>query len=154
MPELSVRPLCYSNSASPLHPFNRMPFPPFSSSPISSKKIKAQKIKAESKAQKASFGVRHMQGRCGSALRHMRLDIHSANPLVHRHDRVPVEPFFAPPSRSSNRALCQVNHQIGWMKLGLLGGMKLGLLGWMKLGLLGGVWRSSGGKGEGGCHGG
>ena len=46
--------LLFQESASPFHPFNRVPLPPFSSSLISSKKIKAQKIKAESKAQKAS----------------------------------------------------------------------------------------------------
>ena len=46
--------LLFQESASPFHPFNRVPLPPFSSSLISSKNIKAQKIKAESKAQKAS----------------------------------------------------------------------------------------------------
>ena len=63
-------------------------------------------------------------------------DIHLANPIAHRHDRVPVEPFFAPPSRSSNRTLRRVDHQINWMKLGLLGGMKLGFIGLDEVGFI------------------
>ena len=87
---------------------NRVPLPPFSSSLISSKKIKAQKIKAESKARKASFGKQASASvTCKADAATLCVmcdsDIHLANPLAHRHECVPVEPFFALPSQSSNR---------------------------------------------------
>ena len=118
---------------------NRVPLPPFSSSLISSKKIKAQKIKAESKARKASFGkqapVSVMCKVDAATLCVMcESDIHLANPLAHRHECVPVEPFFASPSQSSNR----LDGKLGY--------------GEERKWVLVGFWRSSGGKRKGGSH--
>ena len=80
---------------------------------LAPKKIKTQKIKAESKAQKASSNVCHVQGRHGDTLRHMRLR-YPLDQLVCLPPRVCLGGAFlcsaesviklsTSPSRSSNR---------------------------------------------------
>ena len=83
-------------------------------------------------------------------------DIHSTNPLAHRHKRVPVEPFFdtAESVIKSGAPLTDflvvpTDHnespEASWMKLGY---------GEERKWVLVGFWRSNDGEGEGGSHGG
>ena len=111
IPELSVRPFCY---------FNRvlLPFTPSTkclshhSLPLllAPKKSKLKKLKQRAKHRKQASASVTCKADAVALCVTCDSDIHSANPLAHRHDRVPVEPFFAPSSRSSNRALCRVGH--------------------------------------------
>uniref|UniRef100_A0A7N2RDG1 Uncharacterized protein n=1 Tax=Quercus lobata TaxID=97700 RepID=A0A7N2RDG1_QUELO len=83
-------------------------------------------------------------------------DIHSANPLAHRHKHVPVEPFFDTAESViksgaplTNFLVVPTDHnespEASWMKLGY---------GEERKWVLVGFWRSNGGEGEGGSHGG
>ena len=119
IPELSVRPFCY---------FNRvlLPFTP-STKCLSHHSLPLLLAPKKSKLKKLKQRAKHGKQAPASIMRKVdtvalcdtcNSNIHSANPLAHRHEFISMEPFFAPPSWSPNRALRRVSHQIGWMKLG------------------------------------
>ena len=77
---------------------------------LAPKKSKLKKLKQRAKHRKQASASVTCKADAVALCVTCDSDIHSVNPLAHRHDRVPVEPFFAPSSRSSNRALCRVGH--------------------------------------------